>query len=92
MHCEGPSTKKFRILAQFKENELRNQYSKHFRDSTNKLQLLRLKANFDKVHKRKMVDIEKCLKPVGYRDSNQPLPHINDYDYGLKKSDKMISH
>ena len=39
-----------------------------------------------------MVDIEKCLKPVGYRDSNQPLPHINDYDYGLKKSDKMISH
>ena len=51
---EGPLQKKFRILAQYKEKELEKTYSKHFKDSTNKLQLLRLKKEFENVRRQKM--------------------------------------
>ncbi len=71
-------------------DDLEKQYSKHFKGSTNKMQVFRLKKEFEKVSKEKMHQISQNLKPHNYRDRSLPPNYMSRSESSWDAGDKDV--
>ena len=65
---EGPSTKKFKVLASLMASSLEKQFSKHLVGPINENQRIRLRKEFEQVYKQKTKGIQQALKPIKFRN------------------------